>query len=207
LVLIRHADSIASRDRVIGGPRGCTGLTELGLEQARALAARLRRTGELSDCRALLTSPWPRALQTAEVLAGAFSVDVIEEAPDLTELRPGEADGLQWEDFVARYGDFDMQAEPDRPQSPGGESWNRFVERVRGALDRLAARFQGRTAVAVTHGGFISASILIKFGIPRPGTGARLEPANTALTEWSLSNARWVLVRYNDLAHLQAVAD
>jgi broad specificity phosphatase PhoE len=108
---------------------------------------------------------------------------------------------------VARYGDFDPLAEPDRPQSPGGESWNRFIERVRSALDRLADRFKGRTAVAVTHGGFISASILIKFRIPRPEPGARFEPVNTAITEWSLSDADWKLIRYNDFAHLQAVAD
>jgi probable phosphoglycerate mutase len=207
LVLIRHADSIAAQQRLIGGPKGCTGLTELGFEQARTLAGRLRRTGELSDCQALLTSPWLRARQTAEVLASALPVDGIEEEPDLCELRPGEADGLHWDDFVDRYGDFDMQAEPDRPMSPQGETWNRFVERVGAALDRLTDRFQGRTAVAVTHGGFISASILIKFGIVRPGTGAWLEPENTALTEWSRSEAVWKLVRYNDAAHLQAVPD
>lgn len=205
LVLIRHADSVAARERVIGGPCGCSGLTELGYEQARALARRLREMGELDDCQALLTSPWPRARQTAEVVAEALAVGGIESEPDLTELRPGEADGLHWDDFAARYGDFDMQAQPDRPLSPQGESWNQFMARVRSSLDRFAARFSGRTAVAITHGGFIMASLLIRFDIPRPGSGGRLEPSNTAITEWSLIDSSWRLDCYNDAAHLSGV--
>lgn len=45
-------------------------------------------------------------------------------------------------------------------------------------------------------------SILVAFDIPHPGTGGRLEPAHTVLTEWLLANATWTLVRYNDASHL-----
>lgn len=38
------------------------------------------------------------------------------------------------------------------------------------------------------------------FGIPRPGTGAWLDPSNTGITEWRVSDDRWHLVRYNDSA-------
>lgn len=71
LVLIRHGESHHTLRGVIGGPAGCTGLTERGVGQARALARRLTATGELADCAALLCSPWSRARQTAEALMGA----------------------------------------------------------------------------------------------------------------------------------------
>jgi hypothetical protein len=63
-------------------------------------------------------------------------------------------------------------------------------------------RFAGQTVVAVSHAGFVVASILVAFDIPRQGTGARLEPALTSLTEWRVADATWTLVRYNDASHL-----
>lgn len=204
LVLIRHAESRHSLRGVIGGPAGCSGLTERGVEQARALADRLRATGELSDCRALLCSPWPRARQTADILAGALPVGSIEEAAELCELHPGDADGLAWEEYRARYGAFDPQAFPDRPFAPGGESWSDFIGRVQSTLDRLAARFDGQTVVAVSHAGFIVGAFLVLVDAPlrRPGMRLWLDPAHTALTERRVSGATWRLVRYNDASHL-----
>ena len=77
-----------------------------------------------------------------------------------------------------------------------------FAQRVRATLERLARRFAGQTVVAVTHAGFIVASVLDLFDIPRPGTGAHLDPGYTELPEWRVEEARWQLVRFNDLSHL-----
>jgi broad specificity phosphatase PhoE len=75
---------------------------------------------------------------------------------------------------------------------------------VGATLHRLADRFAGETVVAVTHAGFVMASILVLFDIRRPGTGARLDPAHTSLTEWEVAGGIWRLVRYNDAGHLRA---
>lgn len=165
LVLIRHGESKHSIRGVIGWRVGCAGLTERGFRQAEALANRLRTTGELSDCAALLCSPVPRARQTAEVLASALPVQTIEEDCDLCELHPGEADGLTWEDYRTRYGVFDLTSSPSRPFAPGGESWQDLVGRVRATLDRLAERFDGQTVVVVSHAGFVVVSLLLLFDI------------------------------------------
>ena len=53
------------------------------------------------------------------------------------------------------------------------------------------------TVGAVTHAGFIVASVIALFGIPRPGTGARLDPDHVSLTEWHCLEVGWRLVRYN----------
>jgi broad specificity phosphatase PhoE len=130
LVLVRHAESGHSAHQVIAGAKGCTGLTERGIEQAHALADRLRATNEL------------------------------------------------------------------------GESWSDFIGRVHATHLRLATRFARQTVVAITHAGFVVASILAAFAIPRPGTGARLEPVHTSLTEWRVTATSWTLARYNDAGHL-----
>ncbi|HZI36988.1 MAG TPA: phosphoglycerate mutase family protein, partial [Acidimicrobiia bacterium] len=73
LVLIRHGESRSTVDRVVGGHRGCSGLTDRGVRQAKALRDRLTETGELAAATAVLTSVLPRAIETADIIAPAFS--------------------------------------------------------------------------------------------------------------------------------------
>jgi broad specificity phosphatase PhoE len=202
LVLIRHGESEHLSRELVACNAGCTGLTERGFAQARALAERLRASGELGDCAALLSSPVLRARQTAAVLADVLPVAAVEEDCGLCELHPGEADGLTREDYRARSGAFDLPAFPDRPFAPGGESWNQVVARVRGTLDRLAKRYAGRTVVAVTHAGFIVVALLDFLDVPRTGPRARLDPRHASLTEWSVSDGLWRLECYNDTFHV-----
>jgi len=204
LILIRHGESIHARQKIISGERSCQGLTELGAHQAQRLAERLRASGELGGCSALLTSPIKRARQTAEIVAGALPGLLIQEDGALRELIPGDADGMTGEMYKSRYGAFDLLAEPERSFSPGGESWNTYLARIEAVHQRLAEQFAGQTITVVTHAGFIVASILTRFAIPRPGTGARVDPDFTGLSEWQVEQSSWRLVRYNDAAHLWA---
>jgi broad specificity phosphatase PhoE len=205
LLLIRHGESEHSRRGMIAGYASCPGLTEHGFQQAQMLADRFRATGEVSDCTMLLSSTVLRARQTADVLERKLHLGPIEQDCDLCELHPGAADGLSWDSYREMYGTFDLIEEPTHPFAPGGESWLDFLGRVRAILERLATRFDGQTVLAVTHAGFIVASLMVLFAIPRPGTGARVDPAYTAITEWEFSQATWRLVRLNDAAHLRKV--
>jgi probable phosphoglycerate mutase len=101
-----------------------------------------------------------------------------------------------------------MIAEPDRIYAPGGDSWNSFHERVERTLLRLARDHADQTVVAVCHGGVIMDSLRVFFAIPHPGTGARLAPSNTGLTEWTHDPAtdQWTLRTFNDDTHLQRLA-
>lgn len=102
---------------------------------------------------------------------------------DSCELHPGDADGLTWDEYAARYGAFNMLQEPERPFAPGGESWSVFIHRTRTTVDLLATQFENQTVLAITRAGFLVACIHMLFDIPRPGTGARLEPGFTSVTE------------------------
>ncbi len=182
LLLIRHGAAHHSDRGLIAMPRGCPGLTDAGVAQVDALARRLAATGEAADCAALLASPVRRVRETADLLRPALPAGGVRHAPGLLELLPGVADGLTLARYRAAYGDRDLMALPDRSFAPGGESWHDSLARVRATLDGLAARHDGATIVAVTHAGFIVATVLVAFAIPRPGTGAWLDPAHTGLT-------------------------
>ena len=214
LVLIRHGESRSTVDRVVGGHEGCSGLTDRGVLQAKALYERLARTGELASASALLTSVLPRAIETAEIIAPALGDLSVDQHCELCEIHPGEGDGLTWEEFGERYRPEGLASgNPYQPFAPEGESWAGFFVRVGEALLRAAADHAGQTVVVVCHGGVIEGAFATLGGLPlRRPFDVRVE--NTSLTEWSyhpadgdLGNpghrlARWQLDRFNDSAHL-----
>lgn len=206
LVLVRHGDAFAGFSGVIGGERGCTGLTPLGRLQAEALRDRLGSTDRVR-ADVLLASTLPRAIETAEIIAPGLGIETFDRACDLCEVHTGEADGLEWAEYGLRYGSFDMEGEPDRVFAPEGESWNSFHDRVGQLLERVAREFAGQTVVAVCHAGVIMSSMRLLLGMPRSNAGARLQPSNTGLTEWEHDTEldRWTLLCFNDADHLRSV--
>lgn len=201
LLLVRHGDAHAGFHGVIGGHRGCRGLTPLGRRQAEALRDHLAESDRLRPD-VLLASVLPRAVETAEIIAPAFGLPTLDQDCDLCEIHPGEGDGLEWSEYTRRFGSFDMEAEPERVFAPGGESWNTFHERVARLLARVAQEYTTETVVAVCHAGVVVASMRVLLGIPHPGTGARVQPTNTGLTEWEYEAGRWTLRSFNQTAHL-----
>jgi probable phosphoglycerate mutase len=203
LILVRHGEAHAGFHGPIAGPKGCAGLTEHGVRQAEALRDHLAISGRIS-ADVLVASILPRAIQTAEAIAPGLGLPVTEHDCDLCEVHTGEADGVDWSEYNTRYGSFDMEAEPDRPFAPGGESWNSFHSRVGATLHRLARQHDGKTVVAVCHAGVIMASMRLLLGIADPATSAHLRPSNTGLTEWELDPSfdRWILRSYDEADHL-----
>lgn len=207
LVLVRHGDAVAGFSGVIGGERGCQGLTDLGRRQAEALRDHLA-TSTRARADVLLASTIPRAIETARIIAPGLGIEVTGHERDLCEVHTGEADGLEWAEYGTRYGGFDMEAEPDRVFAPGGDSWNSFHQRVGGLLGRLAATYPDQRVVAVCHAGVIAASMRVLLGMPLVGGAAGLRPTNTGLTEWSHDPVtdRWTLHTFNDAGHLLGLA-
>jgi probable phosphoglycerate mutase len=203
LVLVRHGESNSTVARVIGGHRTCTGLSPLGRKQAEALAERLARTGEVR-ADVLIASAYPRAVETAELIAsGLGDLEVVVDA-DVGEHDPGpENDGLSFTEFLDRHGMPDWERDPHAVVFPGGgETLAEFHHRVGRALHRIASEHEGRTAVIVCHGGVVD--VAFRHLLRLPSFGAfELRTTNTSLTELVLVRAgRWQLARYNDAAHL-----
>ena len=203
LILVRHGEAHAGFSGVIGGAKGCTGLTDLGRRQAEALCKHLSSTGAIK-ADVLLVSEIPRAIETAQIIAPGLGLEIHRHDCDLCEVHTGEADGLAWEEYTTKYGSFDMQAEPDRVFAPEGDSWNSFHERVCAFLERVAADHPDETVVAVCHAGVIMAALRGILGLPHDGGSARLQPTNTGLTELEHDPVldRWTLHSFNETAHL-----
>lgn len=203
LLLVRHGESEVTVRRVLGGEQSCTGLSELGRRQARALGERLA-AGHEGAIDAVWSSTLARAVETAEIVADHIGVDAVPRDPDLVERRPGEADGMTFQEFTDRYG-LDFLTDPYVPISPGGESAAEFHLRAGRAVARLVEAHRGRTVMVVCHGGVIDVAFRDLLDVTRHG-GFDLWTLNTSLTEFvsrtDVEPWRWRLVRYNDAAHL-----
>jgi probable phosphoglycerate mutase len=206
VVLIRHGEAECNLNRVIGGVKGCTGLTARGRVQVAALADRLYESGELRGATTLYSSVLPRAVETAERLRpvvgrGPKALGAVVEQCDLCELHPGESDGRTWDEVVELFGVPDWDRDPDAPIAPGGESWSGFIARASDAVRALAGRHPGELVVAVVHAGVIEASMISFLGVPsdvyRRGW---VHIVHASMTEWAWvpSEHRWILMRFND---------
>jgi len=213
VVLIRHGEAVCNVSGVCGGPLGCEGLTDRGRAQVAVLRDRLTETGELVGVDALYASILPRAIETARVLAPALAPrngdgvagepPVVIEECGFCELHPGEADGLNWSEFSARFGFPDWDADPGRPIAPGGEGWTGFVRRVADTLDAVVARHPGELVVVACHAGVVEASLLAKTPVVGGLDGARMQlrTQHASLTTWEVDAGSWKLIGYNDGAH------
>jgi probable phosphoglycerate mutase len=202
LVLVRHGEALCNVQGVVGGPSGCTGLSAVGVAEAEALRDRLVDTGELADVTAVYASVLPRALETAAVVAPGLGGRTAVADCGLCELHPGEADGMTWAAFVDRYGGPDWDRDPDAVLAPGGESWNGFVRRVSAAITETAVRHGGERVAIFCHGGVVEATIEAFLPVAAGRGRLKLRTAHTSLTEWERGPEGWLLLRYNDAAHL-----
>lgn len=204
-MLVRHGESNVTVRRVIGGPRTCDGLSPLGRLQAERLRDRLTGTGELA-ADVLIASQYPRARETAEIVAPALGGLRVTADPGFGEHDPGpDCDGLGFQEFVDRYQlgpEAWQEDDPFATTFPGGETIAAFHYRVGSALRAVLDAHQGATIVVFCHGGVIDA--VLRQALRAPSTGAfLLHTLNTSLTELQLvKRNRWRLVRYNDAAHL-----
>lgn len=206
LYLIRHGESVANVEPIIGGMTGDAGLTDRGRRQAGLLEERLRNQRLRAD--RLYASTLPRALETAEYVARALNLP-IERDDDLQELRPGEADGLSVEEWRKRFPGLEngLAGSPFTPFAPGGESWGGFLVRAGAAIVRIVARHPNSTVVLVCHGGVLEASFFLALGLGPTSKHTAFAPLNTSITHWRYrppadGAAEWTLVTFNDAGHL-----
>jgi probable phosphoglycerate mutase len=205
IVLIRHGESNVTVQRVLGGPRTCSGLSDLGKMQAERLRDRLANTQEL-QCDVLYSSGYPRAKETAEIIAPALSSLAINIDARFGEHDPGpECDGLTFAEFVRRHGSPDWGGDPHAEFFPGGETIAQFHQRVYSGLDAILSQHFGKTVVVACHGGVVDA--ILRRTMRTPQTGAfEVHTKNCSLTEIAEIRAgHWALLRYNDHAHLHGL--
>jgi probable phosphoglycerate mutase len=147
LVLVRHGATEHSAAMRFSG-RNDLPLDAAGEAQAAALALRLKG---VRHARTVVTSPLPRARQTAEAIAAAAGLGV-ETNDDLIETDFGAWEGLTYAEVAERYPDQlrEWQRSPD-VAPPDGEPFSAVGRRARRASDAIIAAHPGETVVVVSH--------------------------------------------------------
>ncbi|MDP2293222.1 MAG: histidine phosphatase family protein [Actinomycetota bacterium] len=194
VLLIRHG---RSADVVPGSPESADPpLHVLGVEQAAQLATRLAG----KTIHAVYSSQLARARQTAEPLAAARDLSVIE-FTDLEEVRLGD-----WGN-----GEFRRRAAIADPEwvawsrtgrwdgIPGGEGDDAFRARVAGVIEGLVPQHRGECVAVVAHGGSINAFVAHLFNVHR---SLVFTIENTSITSVRIGAHGATLVTVNDCHHL-----
>jgi phosphoserine phosphatase len=159
ILLARHGESDWNRDGRWQG-HADRPLTDLGREQARALADRLAAI----ELDAVYSSDLERARETAAIVAKPHQLPV-KELSDLREVDVGSWSGLTRAEAEELY--------PDafRHWTEGGEGWDdgetyeQLGERVVRALGMIAAKHADGRVLVVAHGGTIRAIHAAALGV------------------------------------------
>lgn len=206
LLVVRHGESNVTVNRQIGGPLTCSGLSDLGRQQAKRLRDRAA-VGELPSIDEIWASTMPRAKETAQILNEALDLELQIEQ-DFEEFRPGVVDGMLFDDYIEKFGMIDQLGEPYKEISEGGESRVTFFARVGRAFDDLVAARPGKTLLVVCHGGVIDVLFRRLLGI-HSEAAFQLWTTNTSVTEFVTTShgppRLWRLGRYNDSSHLHGL--
>ncbi len=137
---VRHGQSLFNVDQVVNGdPTLDRGLSEQGIEEAERL------TGQLAALRLdlVVVSPFPRALQTANIALAGRAVEVPHLVDDdLGDVRIGELEGKTLDEYRAAPAHTNR-----RERFPGGESLDEAALRYAGAFERLLLRNEAVTLV------------------------------------------------------------
>lgn len=152
LLFVRHGRA-RSADRRYGDR---TPLDRFGREQARAVAAAF---GAVKAPNAVYTSPYPRAVATAEPLCALRGIAPIVEARLAEfELPPAELSA------VRRRPDLVLWRACQRG-APGGETLAQFSGRVASLCEDIARRHLGASVALFTHSGVIDAALRWSVGL------------------------------------------
>jgi probable phosphoglycerate mutase len=201
LYLIRHGAYIFN-DKELPYDRG---LSAEGIGQADLLKERLAATSEIK-VDILISSPAPRAIQTAQIIAPALGV-AIEQDEEIEEWRNLNEQNLG-QDLGAELRATDYNQRTFYLPGPGCETYAQFIYRACTALNRIIEYHTGKSIIVVCHGGIVEASFHLFYGFspfqPTPVT-MLLDPAYTSITHWrkvKVGTDQWMLCEYNDTAHL-----
>ncbi len=150
LIMVRHGESEANRSRIFAAS-GEVPLTEVGRQQARELAERIRARFRPER---VLSSRFKRALETAEIIAAALQLP-LETIDGIEERNLGSLKGRPWAEMPAASAEAAnfLNSEEQwlwRPQ--GGESYADVAGRALAVLLALGKRYAEQDVVVVSHG-------------------------------------------------------
>jgi probable phosphoglycerate mutase len=182
-------------------------LSDLGRQQAESLGRRMQSltADELPDL--VVTSPFLRARQTAEIALGDLDVRVrVDE-----RLRDRDLGVLDLHTVQGIQSSFPEESERRRRHGkfyyrpPGGESWADVALRLRAVLREIEQDRRGRRVVLFAHDVVVSMTRYVLEDLEEKALmemAASSPIANASLSSWVRSDGVWRCDTFNDVGHL-----
>ena len=197
VVLVRHAETEWNRSARY---QGCidTHLSQVGRDQASALAERLRETG----LAAVYSSHMARAVETAEVIAQPRGLPLLQDRA-FAEVCHGTWEGLTVEEVEERFPELVAirRRSPEHAVAPDGESLFQVRTRALQSFARLLQRHEGESLLIVAHDAPIKMILLDAVGLG-PESFWKLRFTSTGVSEIIADGPVRRVIQLNDTAHL-----
>ena len=210
IYLIRHGEVAGNSGeiRTFAGARDLE-LTARGLEQAQAIATRLKNV----HLDAVYSSKLQRAWRTADGIAADHGLQTTR-LGGWNEVDYGAWEGLSEAEINADYADLWQQrvADPWLIAPPNGESYQMLWARLEPEWKRLLEAHAGQSVAVVGHNGSLRVLLCQLLGAP-PSNARRLQIGNCSLTQVNIAAPRnaeseklegppLVIQYINDTSHL-----
>ena len=200
-IFIRHGQTADNLAGILQGHRD-TSLDDVGREQARMTAERLRK--ETVD--AIFSSDLRRAFETAQIIGDVTGVEAVP-CRGLREWHLGELEGQYSKELWEKHFEIMNCFNEDLGDIavPGGESRYTFEKRVAACIEEIADKCIGKNVVIVTHTGTMHS--LFKH-IAGPLAAGILYPvcSNVSVSKaFRLADGKWRLRSWNDISHVTQV--
>lgn len=195
LVLVRHAVTAQTGPLLSGRTPGID-LSEKGVEQARAVGARLA----VLPVAVVYASPIDRTQQTAAHIAGHHDLPVLE-LPGVIEADYGDWTGGAIVELAKTDLWKTVQIAPSRARFPDGESIAEMQSRMVSALEAVVAAHPGEIVVVVSHADPIKAAIAHFTGV-HLDLFQRIAVSPASVTVFELGRYGAMLVKCNDTGDL-----
>ncbi|MFV9504721.1 MAG: histidine phosphatase family protein [Oscillochloridaceae bacterium umkhey_bin13] len=202
LIIVRHGESEWNRIHRYQGQLDAP-LSELGLQQAQALAERLK--SEPIDH--MYTSRLQRAARTAAAIAAYHPGVPLVESEALLEIHHGEWQGKFADEIEANYaaGLAEWRAHPTRSQMPGGESFSNVLKRTLDFREQLVAEHHDQTVLISTHDVIVKILVADALGMNMDRIN-RIWVTNASISVIEYGDDLPYLVSLSEASHLGTLA-
>ncbi|HKV43434.1 MAG TPA: histidine phosphatase family protein [bacterium] len=200
IYLIRHGQTVWNAEGRFQGQTD-SALSTLGYRQATCLSAVLAPL----PIAAVYSSPLSRARLTAEAIADAHGLPVVEVA-DLREIGMGVWEGLTAAEITQRFGSViePRRRNPEWIAPQGGETLADVRARSMQAVLAIAGRHAGATVAVVAHGAVIKTVILTALDAPLTSYW-RIRQENAAMNILDLGGDQPRVRVINETGHLSEI--
>ena len=195
IVFLRHGETAWNRERRLQGSTDWTELTDFGIRLAELTRDGLLAAGRSFD--RVYTSPYRRALQTAEIVAAPFAVTPVVDAR-IREMSFGAYEGTSLAD--GQFADENIRAcfqDPERYVARDrAESFEAVANRIREFFENELRPLEDvcESVLVVAHGGVMWTVRRLLAGVPLADYWKGRQP-NCCAHEIALSQGRFTLER------------